>query len=104
MPGRPGRVEQGRPQIAVDMTHQTLNLNQLYLVAQGIKCGGRKSYAERSPELVAAASRDGKIWLASPRHSQGLTKPRNAGPDTHIVPHGGGRPPRAKMYSRTGAG
>ena len=24
-------------------------------IAQGIKCGGRKSYAERSPELVAAA-------------------------------------------------
>src|SRR5262249_17851046 len=37
-------------------------------------------------------------------HSQGLTKPRNAGPDIHIVPHCGGRPPRAKMYSRTGAG
>jgi hypothetical protein len=37
------------------------------------------------------------------RHSQGLTKPRNAGPDTHIVPHGGGRPPWAEMYSRTGA-
>ena len=24
-------------------------------IAQGIKCGGRKSYAERSPDLVAAA-------------------------------------------------
>jgi hypothetical protein len=24
-------------------------------IAQGIKCGGRKTYAERSPELVAAA-------------------------------------------------
>ena len=24
-------------------------------IAQGLKCGGRKSYAERSPELVAAA-------------------------------------------------
>jgi hypothetical protein len=24
-------------------------------IAQGIKCGGRMSYAERSPELVAAA-------------------------------------------------
>jgi hypothetical protein len=24
-------------------------------IAQGIKCGGRKTYAERSPELVVAA-------------------------------------------------
>jgi DNA invertase Pin-like site-specific DNA recombinase len=24
-------------------------------IAQGIKCGGRKSYAEKSPDLVAAA-------------------------------------------------
>src|SRR5215470_9084919 len=45
--------------------------------------------------------RDGGLGL---RHSQGLTNPRNAGPDTHIVPHGGGRPPWANMYSRTGAG
>jgi ABC-type sulfate/molybdate transport systems ATPase subunit len=66
----------------------------------GLPAPGRLANSMRRAPGVDA----GIGLIESPRHSQGMTNSRNAGPDTHIVPLGGGRPPRAKMYSRTGVG
>jgi len=64
----------------------------------------RPPASSRNASCGGLVRRDCRKLSEPSRHSQGLTKPRNAGPDIHIVPHGGGRPPRARMYSRTGAG